>query len=728
MADGEDPGVQAEDGGVGTLPAGVHYVDLLLGGWRPREAAHQLAISLGVELGIGESVVAAEPDIGFGIEAIDAGACGDPLIKRAWEDASSLEAALPADAIVVVFAPQFGLPLRADNEWLFYFLHRLGRSVVAVGPEPDMHAVDKSPFEPRSHIALPQWRPLPDDVAPDARRLLRLFPGLLPWRLVETASLERAAHSLIPDGAGHFLIPIACRDADPRDCAFDFDALGELEAEDEGFQALAQTYCTSHFAEIDVLAGLGLRHFRAGYRDLGRDLVARARSLASDPGEAARTEVLLLEMSLFEQRYSEIIAEPRLSRRAGAAEKARLQGLKHCARLAVGDLSAAPEFVPESLRRLGDRIDAADVLRLNGAVRARRAAGDLEGALNLGRSVAAALARRQEAVDPRLVYANAIGLAGLYLARGEYGAVGSEVDRAFAASQGARCASEVLAMNVLRGKAAADQTAETARTYWLKAALAWLSLEPREGLGRDATELILGTDKVAGSQLDSEVSAVLADALADSWPEIEETSSGRLPDVCPASALPTGSRHMYAGPGAAILWTNDARTMPPSTPPRARLRGLVCAAIARICPPFSIVGGGMMAADANLGMNIPGTRDEALSVALRLGVEDFCFGEERLRLGAEERRRLAGQCEVRLSPIVSGIAETADGLIIGFRRYLPKLVLSEADARLIEPLRNGARIRLMTLPIVADGETMAAEARLRDLEARHVVRVEVRAS
>lgn len=283
-------------------------------------------------------------------------------------------------------------------------------------------------------------------------------------------------------------------------------------------------------------------------------------------------------------------------------------------------------------------------------------------------------------------------------------------------------------MNVLRGKAEPDQTSEASRTYWLKAALAWLSLEPREGLGRDATELILGSDKVTRSQLDGEVSSVLAEALAHSWPEIEETTSGRLPDICPAAALPTGSRHMYAGPGAAILWTNATRIMPLSTPPRVRLRSLVCAALARICPPFSIVGGGMIAADENLGIDIPGTRDEALSVALRLGVEDFCFGDERLRLGAEERRRLTGQCDVRLSPIVSGIAETADGLVVSFKRYLPKVLLSGTDARLIEPLRAGARIRLMTLPIVADGQSTAAEARLRDLESRRVVRIEVRAS
>jgi hypothetical protein len=725
-----DTSAEARDAATGDKAAAVHYVDLALGGWRPREAAFQLAAALGVTLTSRERVVPAETDPVTGVDLVDIAARGDPLVNQAWEDASRIAARLAAKAVAVVLAPRFGLPLRADNEWFFHFLRRLSQTIVIVGEEPPMRAVEKSPFELRRGIVVPEWQADPDRVGAARMRLLRLFPGLIPWRLAEAADLAGDDVTLVPVGESHFLVPMTFRDTDPRDCAFDFDALEELEVEDEGIKALAQSYCTSHFVDVVALTELGWRHFRSGSRDLGRDLVERAHKVARDPAAIGKTKVALLEMDTYERRFAEVVAAPALSPRSGAADRERLQYLKNNALLATDDLSATSQFVAESLRRLGnvESIDAEDVLRLDRVVGARLRSGDLDGAAALGRSVAAALAHAGPTVDQRLVYANAMTMIGVCAARGERDAQGREIERAFDTALGARGTGDVLLMNFLRAKAEPDQTSRVAADCWLRAGLAWLAHEPREGLGRDAVEAILGADKAEQPGIDDEISGALVDAFSASWPDVASTPPGRAPEVYPASALlAIAPRHMYAGPGAAVLWTTDTMTAPPASPQRAKLVRLVCAAVAKICPPFALIGGGTMSIDLNVGKDIPTTREEALSVALRLGVEDFCFGGERLRLDAGERERMTGDLEVRLSPAVKTATESGDGLAVTFKRYLPSVVLFDENARLVAPLSNGDRVRLRTLPMVADGQSSEQlMPALRRLEAAHIIRVDVR--
>ena len=721
---------EAKDAATGDKAAAIHYVDLVLGGWRPREAAFQLAAALGVDLG-NDGVVDAD-DINLlatGAEIVDIAAQGDRLINRAWQDACRVAAALPATAVTVVFVPQFDLPLRADNEWFLHFLRRLGQTVVAVGAEPRFRAVEKSPFEPRRSIPLPKWRPLPDDVGPAAMRLLRLFPGLLPRRVAEAADLGRATLSLVRVGPQHFLVPTVCRDVDPRKSAFEFDALEDLEGEDEGLKAITQTYCTSHFADIDALTELGLRLFRAGARDLGRDLAVRAHSVARDPVSMARTEMLLVEMNLFERRFAEVVAAPPLSPRADAADREKLRRLKHWARLGIDDLSGLPEIVAASLRHLGTgaAIDAGEVLLLERIARARLARGDVDGAATVARSVASALSHAGERVDPRLVYANAMTLVAINAKRNDRGGVTREIDRAFATTFGVRSAGDVLLMNFLRARVEPDQTSDVAAACWLRTGLAWLSQEPREGLGSDVVEAILGANKVARPNIDGEISTDLADALAAARPDIADTPGGRVPAVFPAAKLAkTALRHMYAGPGAAILWTANTVTAPPASPQRVRLIRLISAVLGKMCPPFAAIDGGTIAIDANLGADIPTTRDEALSVALRLGVEDFCYGDERLRLDVATRERLVGDLEVRLSPAVKAVTESGDGVIVTFKRYLSRTVLFDDEARLVALLRERKGVRLKALPMIADGPTDQLMPALRRLEAAHIVRVEVR--
>jgi hypothetical protein len=246
-------------------------------------------------------------------------------------------------------------------------------------------------------------------------------------------------------------------------------------------------------------------------------------------------------------------------------------------------------------------------------------------------------------------------------------------------------------------------------------------------LSRDVIAAVTGKADLPPGEIDSEVSAALADGLERTWPAIASRRPGRPPNFRSSTALPRlSSRRMFGGPGAAILWTAESMVAPPPTLPRARLVKLVIAALAEICPPFAKAEGGTVTVDTNLGVDVPPSREEALSVALRTGIEEFTFAEDVKRLDSAERARLSGDLEVRLSPIVEDISDTAGTVTVTFKRYLPELRLSGAEARVVAHLRNGGRNSLAGLPMVAGISMSEADAVLPRLERLRVVRTDIR--
>lgn len=176
----------------------VYYVDLILGAWRPREAAHQLAAAIEVTLAPMPGPDAEECATTLGAAAIDIDAAGDPAVNQAFDDARRIVAAIGVGATVVVVTPRFDLPLRDDNEWFFHFLQKLGQPVVSIGKDPPLKAIPKSPFERRRSAVMPEWDIRPDKVGPDRTRLLRLFPGLMPRAVAEAARMLDGVVGLVP--------------------------------------------------------------------------------------------------------------------------------------------------------------------------------------------------------------------------------------------------------------------------------------------------------------------------------------------------------------------------------------------------------------------------------------------------------------------------------------------------------------------------------------------------
>ncbi len=701
----------------------LHYVDLTLGAWRPREAATQLAAALGVPLGPG--LGADRPAMSLGRDGIDIAALGDRVVLLAHDDAARIAAALPATATIVLLPPRYDRGIGIGNDWFFLFLRRQGITLLAVGGEPAA-TVSRLVFERRRNIEAPPAGAALDDLAEDQRHILRFFPGLLPKPVAERYGLDTQALGLRPVGDGAFLIPPGYRDTDPAKAALSLDAMEALESRDDGFKALAQSHCTSHFAGCEALTGLARRALVAGEIDLARDLAIRARSVARDPAAAASADLVRQEIRLCQRRFAEAIAQPEPSRRAPETVRERLDRLKLRAAIERGDPDTAMPGLGELVAGLDAKpsVGDDDLHLLLLYVASRVAAGDGEAVRSLALKLDAALAGRT--ADPRLVHLSAVNLARLARLGGDRGAWREQLERAFATSAGARSLGEIIEMNVLLALAELDGAGPEARQAWLRAALAWLAFEPVEALPLGAVEAVLGTPSIPRAQLDLRVSEALAEALGRAWPELAGTGEKDQPAVAVVSSARAVARpaRLIGGPGVAVLWSPVEAAGPLPSGPRQTLLRYAGAGLRALCPADAAPASGTIVVDDNLGFDLPRTREEALSVALRAGVAEVRFGEEKIVLDGATRPRIAADLRVGLSPIVADLSGSDHEMTVRFRRHLAETTVTGRDADLVAPLKSRGRMPLGSLAVLF-GTTLAdTERQLRDLEARGIVRVE----
>jgi hypothetical protein len=700
----------------------VWFVDLVLGAWRPREAASQLALALGIEL---KAIPAYQPErtiLAGDRRMIDVEAAGEPVVTRAYDDAVRIAPALWAGATVAVLAPRYGLPLRIENEWFLFLLRRLGVAMTIVGEEPVL-SVGKTIFE-RRRVAVPElparpWLPA------GPLRLLRFFPGLLPQSIAAAEKINTVDAELIPVGTDHFLIPITYRDADPARNARELDALADAERLDQGLRALCQSYCTGYFADAAGLAELARRHLQAGSIDLADSLAARARLVARRPEEAALADLRRQEIRLAGRHFGEMAAAAPPSLQASAPLQQELARMRVAGTVMAGEVADAEPALEPLVARLKAEEPVApdDLLLLSALAEARAGKRDVGGGYFLAEAVEAALARDPDA-DQRLVFRNALGLAGIHRLRANRDDRRAALERAYATSQGGRTLHEIVELNALAAAAEADPRSEAAGQAWLRAALAWLALEPPEGLSRRALEIVLGRDDAQRSQLDLDISETLADALEAAWPDLPVSQRQRFPVVRGVAIGGPRPERVLAGPGAGILWSPSAEISAVYARPRQRLIRLVLAALASIAPAIGEVVTGTILIDANLGVDVPRSRDEALTVALRYGAGELVFGTETLFLDEGLRPRLAADLRVALSPLVQRVVEDGNRRVIRFRRHLPDRTLSPEEARIVSEFKEGASLTLAAMAVVRGESHAGTEAVLRPLEAERIVRLD----
>src|SRR6185436_5298677 len=108
--------------------------------------------------------------------------------------------------------------------------------------------------------------------------------------------------------------------------------------------------------------------------------------------------------------------------------------------------------------------------------------------------------------------------------------------------------------------------------------------------------------------------------------------------------------------------------------------------------------------DINIGSDIPRTEQEAMSVALRTGAKELNYGGKVTSLDGRHRQTLAGELEVRLSPLVQRVVADGDKRIVRFRRHLAERVLVGDRARLVDEFAGGKSLTLAAVAVLR-GET-----------------------
>src|SRR5207302_11431793 len=134
-------------------------------------------------------------------------------------------------------------------------------------------------------------------------------------------------------------------------------------------------------------------------------------------------------------------------------------------------------------------------------------------------------------------------------------------------------------------------------------------------------------------------------------------------------------------------------------------------------PRFAEIESGTVLIDTNLGLDLPRSRAEALSVALRSRAHEFAFAADTIILDEDLRPRFAGDLTATIAPIVAAIDDREDGSEVTFHRHLPPRFLSPADVRMIEPLRDRKGFALSALAEHLGTGLAEVEAEARRLEA-----------
>jgi hypothetical protein len=644
------------------------HADLSMGAWVPGQAAAELARQLGID----------PPRSGDGPSGdiislgVDREARGDGTLLAAYDDAMAIARAIPRGTEVVVTRPRFGLPSRSDNRALVRFLRGLGVRVRIRGAA-ESDEVDLPP-------------------------LLRIYPGAVSQQVAAAMRLDPLAWALRPLPGGSLAIPSGGRTVDPRRHPQLVDELAAYEELDPRLAAFCQCLGSPLFIRSGELARAAVA---AAPRcaDLGLDLGLRARRSARTPLEAGTAELHLQGIRIFLHCFHEVASSADPSPKLPEELRAELLTMKGWGRVMAGDAE-------EARRCFSDRLDSAagqsqpsveDLYFLNIAALACLRGGDLAGALALERRIESCLADGPNA-DPQIVFVNAINLARLSRMTGDDEGHRNHLVRAIATSEGSRSLNEAVQLNRLLGSAGTGEGGSRAAV--LRAALAWLALEPRQAVGVRTLRAVLGTDHVPGRRREAAVSSALLADLRAKWGEAAEpagedlrgfASADEATDLRPARALHAD--------GVALLWSPDRRPSLAWPGDTERLAESVLAVLRNLFPELGAVGGGTLLLDPVTGGDLGGSPAQARASAWRFGLA-------------------AGDPEVRLGAAVRQIEDLADGSIrIRFRRHLDPARAEGDSASIIRTLACGPR-RL-------SGLGAGAGADVRDLAARRIVSIEL---
>jgi hypothetical protein len=645
--------------------------DLSLGGWRPAQLAADLALQIGVALPAGPVAPLPGSDgfdaavVGAWVDAEARGPAGPMLADR------HLRALLPAlrqmGATVLVLLPGAGAPWRALDRW---FLAFLAEASAQGGPPVVLGRTGADLSMPEGVSGRPEALPghagpgsaLLDDRPDPALAWIGALPTLVTPPLARDCGLDPASAGsliLLPSGIG--LIPPGLRRAGATPAARAALA-GRLPAGHWVAAALHARGVSATAAPAAAWEALS-----AGAEDLALDRARAAEAGAADGPARGRAAMATASIRLQAGHHAALAAadppeglDPETTR---ILERFRAWGLAMTGRAeeALALFGPVPGEAPLDPRPW------LDLYLRNIHALALHKAGQSETAL----AVEAGIAARLQAMHPPnwpMVYLNALNTARLCRARGDLGAAGTWLDRAWAALDGCALPSDIVHFAVLRARLAeAAGEHRPAALHWLAAALAYAAMPLPEALGPRVAAAIGGQG--TRPEDTGRIATILRLRVAPGEPAWD----GPAPAFLPLRSLPPGpGRRALGAPGWGVVTAPDAAAPAHDGSAHRALRG----ALAR---RIGAGTDGTVLIDLRFGRGLPASLTELLDTALWAGAETLFWAGRAKAVGT-----LCATHAQWLAP-APGLDRIADGTA-RFRRYRPPMPLDEAALALIDRL------------------------------------------
>jgi hypothetical protein len=368
-------------------------------------------------------------------------------------------------------------------------------------------------------------------------------------------------------------------------------------------------------------------------------------------------------------------------------------------------------------------------------------AGEFDNALALEREIEE---RRQRISPPdwRLHYVNSINIARLQRRLGDLEKAEQYFGDAFATTLGARSESDAVHVNVILARLhAASGRHVDAFTCWMRAGLHWAASDAPEAIGGRIVRQILGRGSGPGANLPESVSASLCDSILSAAAQSGLAGVlNRLPGLAlhcsPAPAFIRAEFAHDALPHAVIdraLLTSGLSVlgMPNVIEPRVRgeqsmrLRAILYELLEILAPPHFLAKVGTVIVDDSLGREMAVTPEELVADCVRLGVASLAIEGQATTLAEDRRVEIERGLRVEVGCAVAGVVLEAGCAQVSFKRYLPPILLTARQTRLLALVEEGRTVDDILERFDATGSPEDVLLMLRALEQERVVNIDL---
>lgn len=667
--------------------ANTLVVDFSLGGWRPRQAATELAQQLGMSMPVrlesSDHPISDPRDnsdwqaeiVGRGI---DEEAAGRRTVRNAFADAHHIGNAIKVAGLsrIIILAARFALPMREED---LFFIHFLSRCFA----ETSVVRIEAPPSEPS---------------------LCGLFPALIPSELlvelpgnVDCSSLRAGLSLADPFGRPDIK-------STPK------HLFGQLSGfcTDEWVQAYCAVHGHNLFANTPALVACGASAHAAGSADLATSLLARAYDCGKSPAERALALSRLQGARISRGDFSAAANAPPTGRAAPVVLTNYIDQMRAWGQTMSGRAKEACAVLEPLASELSAKSDPSvyDLYMLNIAALNRLRRGDIDGAEHLERLI---LARRTSGKsDPRLAYINWLNLSRLSRRRGDAMQARVEFRRAFAAFYGTYSAWEFLHLTILEAMAA-ESLNEVAGEVWLRAALLWLCEPTPEAIPRRILGTLFGPHPATDTQAFHAIADFFISKIGSDIQDSEQSAAhflridcGEKVDRVVASTL--GCFAILPQPHEKYHRVENVR----------QLRQIVSNALSQIVG-CALPADSAICIDLSRGIGIELGVPATVRLALR-HASSFVFANRQMHeLTGPLRERLWQRARLEIAPAVTKIEDTGDEVVLVFSRRFPALHCRGVTADIVRAAKNGA---LLT-SVAADWTELQYEAST--LEDRHAI-------